>query len=303
MPILNRTKGRDWSVYQSGCDRSKDGKARAIQGKDIEPGIIVDIGSGTGIVEVLFSELFSKEELKGKAFAVGLEISKKMLKRANSRKEEYENISVTWVKSDITKPCIKEGSVNVVCSFSTLHEVYSRSGMEAVNKVLTYAHSILKPEGKLIIRAGAKPEDGEVYIKFNQRKFKKLFYKFARGFLPPSETHLRKGKYYKIDFEKLDDGMIRVSLPECFEFLVKYFYKENWKLEVKERWGILTPKQWEDTLKSIGFEIIDEDVHILPYFKDKYKKDGIELYKSNGGYEGVAYPHSHIILVAKKIET
>jgi SAM-dependent methyltransferase len=303
MSFLGRIDGRNWKVYQRGCDASKYEKAKALQKQFINLGFIVDFGSGTLIVEQMLSELyFDDKEFLQQIHVIGLDLSSEMMKIANSRKKECKGISLDLIRSDITKPpYIADESVDNVILFSTLHEIYSDSRMETSLDVLRYTYRILKPDGRLIIRDGPKPNDETVYLKLHKKKIEKLFYRFAEDFEPSSEKDIIKQGKYKFPFSKLDDGMIEVKLPDCFEFLVKYFYKENWPIEVKERWGVLTPRQWKKTLKDLHFNLIYKNIHLIPYFQDLWKKDGIELYnRVNGKYVRDDYPDSHIILVAEK---
>jgi len=306
MSILERTDDRDWNVYARGCDASKYEKAKALRREFVKPGIIVDLGSGTGIVEVILSELSSKEESE-RSFVVGVDISPEMLERAKDRKKEYEKIPVDLVRNDLTKSCIANESVDTVLCFSFLHEIYSDSGLETMMDVLRDVYRMLKPEGRLIIRDGPRSKNWRksYYSKFNKKATEELFYKFARDFDPHNfvEDYIPEEKpEYSIDFEKLDDGMIRLSGPDCFEFLTKYIYKENWDVEVKEKFGVFTPEQWKIVLESLGFKVNNSETYLIPYLNNRYTHDGIELYKKfSGEYVPTEYPDSTMILVAEKV--
>jgi SAM-dependent methyltransferase len=305
MSFCERINSRNWGIYQSGCDRSKYEKAKFLQKEFIKPGIIVDMGSGTLIAEQMLSELYSGDkEFLGKIQVVGLDLSKEMINTANVRKKQCSGMSIDLIKSDITTSCITDESVDTVILFSTLHEIYSDYGLEKFLEVLRHAYGVLKPGGKLIIRDGVKPKDKTVYARFGNREVERKFYAFAKNFQPHSERHIRAEGGYKFDFKKYWNGMIELNLPDLFEFLVKYFYKENWSIEIKERWGVLTQKKWMANLSDIGFRDIRTDVHLLPYFRSLYGKDGIEIfYRVGGDYKVMDYPATHIIIAAEKAKT
>jgi len=302
MSFCKRIDSRNWEVYQSGCDRSRYEKAKFLQKESIKPGIIVDMGSGTLITEQMLSELYSDDkEFLENIHVICLDWSPQMMKIANARKKECKEISMDLILGDIKKPCIIDESVDTVLLFSTEHETYSTFGMGKFLDVLFHAYRVLKPGGRLIIRDGVKPRDETIYVRFNKKTIEERFYQFVKDYEPTSEEHIIKHSKYKFDFKKLDDGMIEVSLPNCFEFLVKYFYKENWTTEVKERWGVLTYEQWIKILEDMDFKIVYKNIHLLPYFRNLYETDEIELYnRINGNYKRMDYPNSHIILVAEK---
>jgi len=306
MPILERTCGRNWEVYARGCDASRFEKLKALRAEFIKSGIIIDLGSGTGIVEVLLSDLFSAGGIPdGNYFVVGVDISREMLETSKSRKSDYKNLETDFVRCDTTKSCIAGSCADTVLCFSFLHERYSDSGLGEMVNDLHDAYRMLKPGGRLIIRDGVKPDNGNVYVEFGNGDTEKVFYRFARDFKPCKEPD------YKLRFEKLNGGKIKLSVADCFEFLTKYIYRENWDIEVKERFGVLTAGQWKELLKNMGFGILHQETHLIHYLKNRYVQDGIRLYKSKNknknadamacdGYASCEYPDSTMILVAEK---
>jgi len=302
MSFCKRINNRNWDVYQNGCDRSKYEKAKFLQKESIKPGIIVDMGSGTLITEQMLSELYSDDkEFLEKIQIVGLDLSKEMMDTANVRKRECNDVSIDLIRSDITASCITDESVDTVILFSTLHEIYSDYGLQKFKEVLRHAYRILRPSGRIIIRDGIKPKDKTVYVRFGNQRIKRKFYTFAKNFQPHSEKHIRKDGEYKFSFEEYRSEIIELKLPDLFEFLVKYFYKENWDIETKERWGVLTQKEWVENLTDIGFRDMRTDVHLLSYFRSLYAKDGIVIYHKVGGdYRIMHYPNTHIVIAAEK---
>ncbi len=307
MSFLAKIDGRDWGVYKRGCDASKYEKAKALKKEFIKPGIIVDLGSGTLIVEQMLSELYSDdEEFLKKIQVLGIDVSRQMMETAKTRKKEIKNIPIGLIRSDTTKSCLIDGFADTVLCFSFLHEIYSHSGLEALTDVLRDIYRMLKPGGRLIIRDGPRPyEKRKAYLRITKKETEELFYQFARDFDPHNfvEGYIPKSKpKYNIRFKKLKNGMIALNEAECFEFLTKYIYKENWESEVKERFGIFTPGQWETILESFGFKVYRPYIHLIPYLENRWKQDGIELYKRvNGEYVPTPYPYSTMILVAKKV--
>jgi ubiquinone/menaquinone biosynthesis C-methylase UbiE len=306
MSICARTDERNWKVYKKGCDASKEEKAKALKEEFIKPGVILDLGSGTLVIAKILSELYSDRNPSEKIRLVGVDISPEMMQTAKTRKKECEGISIDLIRNDITKLCIADESIDTVLCFSFLHEIYSDCGLTASTDALRGIYRMLKHGGRLIIRDGPRPyEKRRAYLKFNKKETEELFYKFAQDFDPHNfvEAYIPKRKpKYNIHFKKLDNGMISLNEAECFEFLTKYIYKENWPVEVKERFGVFTPEQWKTILEFFGFKVYPIETHLIPYLENRWKTDGIELYKRvNNGYVQTNYPDSTMILVAEKV--
>ena len=217
MKLPRRTK-KGTEVYLQGCERSAPEKAKILP--FVKEGVIVEMGCGGGTVLELLSKAFPNSRIEG------FDISPEFVRRAKRRKYSNENVEV--FVGDATKMLKKPESCDTVIFCSVLHEIYSYLGLKKMIKALVNAHKILKKGGRLIIRGGVKPEKGTVYIKFKNERTREKFFRFVRDFTP-----------YKIKFKELKDGKIKLSKHDCMEFLSKYIYDVNWKVETKEQFGIL----------------------------------------------------------------
>jgi SAM-dependent methyltransferase len=277
--IPKRTK-KGLEVYLQGCEKSVQEKAKFLP--FVKPGKIIELGCGNGVVLDLLSRAFPTSEIEG------FEISKEIAKIAKKRK--YPNNNVNVFVGDATKKLKKDESCDTVIFCSVLHEIYSYSGLKSLMKALVFAHKMLKKGGRIVIRDGVKPGKEVVYIGFKNRKTKEKFFRFAKDFRP-----------YRIKFRKLKDGKVELSKQDCMEFLTKYFYDINWKVETGEQFGIFTLNEYKNVLKKVGFKIVYSEKYLLPFLKNKYKKDVKIFKKIRNKFVQTSYPDSTMILVGEKV--
>jgi len=282
--IYDRGK-EGFAAYAKSMDASQQEKAKILP--YIKPGKIAEMGCGNGAVLELIANTFSDSKV------IGVDVSDTMLKMSSER--DYKNKNVTLVQDDIKKKLFPDNSLDSIVYCSVLHEVYSYSGYseEALKETLKNAYDMLSPGGRIIIRDGVKPEDGYLFMKFKNEKTEERFKRFAEEFGP-----------HKIAYEKTGQGYLLES-KDAMEFLSKYIYEKNWAIEVKEQFGIYTPKEYAQELEKTGFKIIHNESYLIPWLKETHYEKDVELYRNNkitGEFERAKYPDSTMILVAEKPE-
>jgi len=251
----------------------------------VKEGNILEVGCGCGTV----LELLSRYKPKSRIY--GTDISNTMLERSEERKYTNDNVSV--IKADAREEVFDEKTLDTIIFCSVLHEVYSYSGysLKSVEDTIDNAYRMLKPGGRLIIRDGVKPEDKTIYMKFKKEEVEKKFYRFAEEFGP-----------YRIKYKK-EKGLVKLKKHDAMEFLSKYIYDENWNIEIKEKFGVLTKEEYCHMIEKKGFKIINLESYLIDFLRETYYEKDVELFEKDetGVLAKAGYPDSTMIIIAEKI--
>jgi SAM-dependent methyltransferase len=276
LPVRGR---RGYEVYAAGMEASAADKAKIL--KFVRPGVIADLGCGSGTVLELLHRKFRKSQL------VGVDLSPEMVDRCAKR---FPGAEIR--RHDITLPLFDEASIDSIVLSSIMHEVFSYKGYDysAVRQTLRHCAESLKPGGRLIIRDGLKPaREDVVYLTFrNEAAFDK-FVKFSLEF-GSSEI-----------VWKLVDTRVQVARRDAMEFLTKYIYTENWKYEVKEQFGVFNLVSWTEELRKVGLKVLHKESYLIDWLRvTHWEKDVRIEVKTTKGFRPTDYPHSTMILVGEK---
>jgi SAM-dependent methyltransferase len=265
-----------YEVYAAGMEASAADKAKLLE--FVRPGIIADLGCGTGTVLELLRRKFRDSQF------VGVDLSPEMIDRCSRR---FPGAEIR--RHDITLPMFDEASIDTFVLCSIMHEVFSYD-YSAVRATIRHCAEALRPGGRLIIRDGLKPEkDDAVYLTFLNQKTYDKFVRFALEF-GSSEI-----------VWKLVDNRIVVARRDAMEFLTKYIYDTNWKFEVKEQFGVFTLDAWAEELRKTGLKVIHKESYLIPWLRvTHWEKDVRMEIRKDGEYRPTDYPDSTMILVGEK---
>lgn len=270
---------RGYEVYAAGMEASAADKAKLL--RYIRPGVIADLGCGTGTVLELLRRRSPKSEF------VGVDCSPHMIRRCRKRFP-----GVRFLRRDITEPLFDPASVDTIVLCSIMHEVFSYKGYDysAVRRTLSHCAAALKPGGRLVIRDGVKPAKHDtVSLTFLNEKVRDKFLRFSQEF-GSSEIVWR-----------MKDRRVQVARRDAMEFLTKYIYDVNWRYEVKEQFGVFTLDDWGAELKKAGLRVLHRESYLIEWLrKTHWEKDVVMEVKTAGGYRPTEYPDSTMLLVAGK---
>jgi SAM-dependent methyltransferase len=282
VPERNNHTPQGLLAYVAGMEKSIPEKEKLMP--YVKEGSILEIGCGAGAVLELLSKNFPKSAI------TGIDNSEQMLSAATGRK--YSNSNVSIIQGDALNRQFENGSIDTIILSSVLHEIYSYNNyqIDALEKALSNACEMLAPGGRIIIRDGIMPAPQTFYLKFGNDETKASFKKFAEDFIP------RKISYSPAS----DSGFPELSSADAYEFLSKYFYKENWAIEVKEQFGILNLSGYCDILERNGMQIVNAHSYLIDFLKCKYEKDVSLLEKKGEAYIPAKYPDSTAIIIAEK---
>ena len=270
---------RGYGVYAAGMEASAGDKARLLA--FVRPGVIADLGCGTGTVLELLRRKSPKSRL------IGVDASPEMIRRCRRR---FPGLDLR--RKDITEPLFEPGSIDTIVLCSILHEVFSYKGYDysAVRKTLSHCSAALRRGGRLLLRDGVKPaRQDAVYLTFLNAGTYDKFVRFSREF-GSSEIVWR-----------LKDGRIQVARRDAMEFLTKYIYEVNWKYEVKEQFGVFTLADWVAELRKAGLRVLHRESYLIPWLKETHwSKDVAMEVRTPRGYRPTDYPDSTLLIAAGK---
>jgi len=270
-------------TYAKGMDKSLGEKEKLLP--YVKEGVILEIGCGAGAVTELLAKNFPRSTI------IGIDNSEQIITVAAKR--EYSNANVHLFQGDVLNKQFKNGTVDTVVMSSVFHEIYSYNNydMEAISKAIFNVCAMLVPGGRLLIRDGVMPGLKPCYLKFIKPELRKVFEKFAKDFAPRKIHYSLEDNF---EFPKLNSA-------DAYEFLSKYFYTENWKIEVKEQFGIFTVAEYCNLLMVNQLKIVEANSYLIEFLKNKYEKEIWLLEKKGEEFVRIDYPASTAIIVGEKI--
>ncbi len=279
LPKLPDRGARGYEVYAAGMEASASDKAKLL--RFIHPGVVADLGCGTGTVMELIRRRSPKSTI------IGVDCSAEMIARC---KERFRGADLR--KADVAEPLFDDDSIDTIVFCSIMHEVFSYKGYDysAVRRALRHAAKALKPGGRLIIRDGVKPaRQDAVYLTFNNGAIHDKFVRFAREFGASG-----------IVWREVD-SRVQVARRDAMEFLSKYLYDVNWKHEVKEQFGVFTLDDWEEEFKKVGLKVLYRESYLIEWLrKTHWEKDVRMEIRTPAGYAPTEYPDSTMLIVGEK---
>jgi SAM-dependent methyltransferase len=270
---------RGYEVYAAGMEASAADKAKLL--RYVRPGVIADLGCGTGTVLELLRRRSPDSEF------IGVDCSPEMIRRCRKRFP-----GLRFLRKDITGPLFKPASVDTIVLCSIMHEVFSYKGYDysAVRRTLAHCAAALKPGGRLILRDGVKPaRQDAVYLTFLRPAAWDKFLRFSKEF-GSSEIVWR-----------MKDGRVQVARRDAMEFLTKYIYDVNWRFEVKEQFGVFTLDDWKIELGKAGLRVLHSESYLIEWLrKTHWEKDVVIEAKEGRSYGPTDYPDSTMLIAAGK---
>ncbi|HLY11006.1 MAG TPA: methyltransferase domain-containing protein [Planctomycetota bacterium] len=270
---------RGYAVYAAGMEASAADKAKLL--RFIRPGVIAELGCGTGTVLELLRRKSPRSRL------IGVDGSPEMIRRCRRR---FPGLELR--REDITERLFEPESIDTIVLCSIMHEVFSYKGYDysAVRRTLNHCARALRRGGRLILRDGVKPAlQDAVYLTFLNAAAHDKFVRFSREF-GSSEIVWR-----------LKDQRIQVARRDAMEFLTKYIYDVNWSFEVKEQFGVFTLADWAVELRKAGLRVLYRQSYLIPWLKTTHwSKDVLLEIRTPRGYRKTEYPDSTMLMAAEK---
>lgn len=299
---------RDYKIYTRSMDAALEAKARSIFphfGPLYEGAIVVDAGSGTAKLSELAAQEFER------AHIVALDKSHELLEMSK------DNQSLVRLKyGDIAEQNFPDNSVAVKYFSTSLHEVGSFMGNDAIESAIKASFAENEPGGRLIIRDFAKPESTTpVYmqiksdvgfddiqdasragiIDYSLLSPRALFQRFHQEF--------RGGNAFDYEIVTID-GLEYVKIdPEwAHEYYLRKDYTANWRQEISEKYTYWTPQDALKALTDAGYE----HIRVIPDPNDfilnnrLVGKIGLFEMDQDGILQAIPFPMTHMVVVGEK---
>jgi len=252
------------------------------------PGIILDLGCGSGKLTADLAHLYPRCEV------VGVDYSKSMVTLARQRYGDmYSNLNYRCE----TANALEMNMANTIILSSVLHEVYSYSNdsLQAVADLLKSAWGSLLPAGRLIIRDFVQPQSPETPILLRHRLSDILI---GHDFESFKETFGRRITLHSVQ-ACCHWKMYETDIGSAYEYIYRKDYHEMWEIELFERYGFWSLESAQALLKSIGFSVINFELLQNSWLLSNSFTNRIELVNPCNGKQ-VRLPESQVLLVAEK---
>lgn len=223
------------SAYLVHMNSARSDKARMLD--YVEPGRILEVGPGGGIVLDLLEDRFPTSEV------IGLDVSQMVIDALQERKQR-EGRRWSLIEGDAYELSqhVAPASLDTIVFCSVLHEIYSyverptRFRLESVRDLLIASWQCIKPGGRIVIRDGVTPPAAVRVIEFLEDSGREFFDLFVAQF---------EGR--PIQFEELEGGKVRLSAADAMEFLYTYTWgPSSFPYEVREQYGVLPYDEYRD---------------------------------------------------------
>jgi SAM-dependent methyltransferase len=255
----------------------------------VQPGRIVEIGPGGGVVLDLLEGRFADSEI------IGLDLSREVVTalehRAKATGKHWK--IVHGAAEDIAKHVTAVDSV-VFCSI--LHEVYSytepKFSLDSVRVVVQAAFAALRPGGRIVVRDGVMPPPGTRRVRMLAADVKSTLDLYVAQF---------EGR--PIRYTELAPDRVEMTSADAMEFLYTYTWgPASFPYEVRELYGILTYDAYvEHLLAWCGPEARVVENPLRSYLQPGYRDalaNKIELTDEHD--QPVALPDSNCLIVIER---
>ena len=194
----------------------------------VEPGRIVEVGPGGGVVLDLLEARFAGSEI------IGVDLSREVIAALEARARANHRAWRVVLGAAEQLPELVREPVDSVVFCSILHEVYSYTPphfhMESVRAVVRAAFAALRPGGRIVIRDGVMPPPGTRRIRF-----------IAPDARPTFDLYVAQFEGRRIAFTELARDRVELSTADAMEFLYTYTWgPASFPYEVRELYGIMT---------------------------------------------------------------
>lgn len=258
-------------TYAQGMCNSAGDKARI--NHYLAPGTILELGCGNGA----YLQTLPEDRLRQ---TTAVDMNANLLLKAQANLRERSAL-VTFKRAHLFRDdfleTFEDQEFDNVVLCSVLHELYSEArtqqlaehrdenqaehnAVRSITSLLDNIWDLIRVGGRLIIRDGCKPPSDNVTIRFKNAEVRQAFAKFV-------DDHPWFIKYTELDYG------VTLNLQDAYEFLTKYFYTENWDVEVLERFGWCN---YNDIITMLGdkqLQTIEVTSYLIPWLGSKWAQD------------------------------
>jgi SAM-dependent methyltransferase len=241
--------------YLASMNAAKSDKERMLE--YVQPGKIVEVGPGGGVVLDLLEARFPTSEV------IGVDLSREVITALETRaRAGGHRWKVVLGAAEALPDLVPSANTIVFCSI--LHEVYSYTephfSLASVERVVRAAWAALEPGGRIVIRDGIMPPPATRRIRF-----------LAPDARPTFDLYVAQFEGRNIQFRDLAPDRVELSAADAMEFLYTYTWgPASFPYEVRELYGILTYPEYIAALSQwcSGARIVEGKSYLQPGYRD-----------------------------------
>ena len=215
--------------------------------------LVLDAGCGPGALTASINQQMTSTHV------VELDLSRYML---THQMKEVSKQSVSLVQALIPKFPLRSNTFDAVVTILSLSEVLCFSGRDVLLSTIEEIGTLLRDGGVFVIMDHQNPGGKLVDVNLNEQMFLKLE-RFQNSF-----------EYRPFSFVVLDDGWVRISIRDLYEFITKVWAFDTFleQEEMQETHTPFTGGEFATILKTHGFtiDLVSGVVPIESYLK-RYK--------------------------------
>ncbi|MFW9846841.1 MAG: class I SAM-dependent methyltransferase [Candidatus Thorarchaeota archaeon] len=207
--------------------------------------LVLDAGCGVGAAMALINQHAASTKV------IGLDLSRHML---THQVKDVSRHDLSLVQGFMPEFPFGYESFDAVVAVQSLSEVLCFVGEEVLLDTLEEIHSLLSERGVLVVLDHQSPGIEPLEVNLNKQMLQRL-----RQFHGLFE-------YRPFNFEVLDDGWVRITMCDFYEFITKIwsFGTNLEKEEMQETHTPFTGKEFSDILRNHGF-VIDLVFGTVPF--------------------------------------
>lgn len=273
------------------------------------PGLIVDLGTGSGVAARDLALLFPDSHV------IGVDLDEKMV---NHAKEHYILPNLDFLLGNAEDSAFPANSLNAVFMSSVGHHLTSYGDgapfdTSHVEKAISEIHKQLRYGDIFILRDFVvSPGPSEVFLdlptddgtEFGETKHLStaaLFERFAIDFR--NSQHPNSGVPYQVT-PIVKDGQsqrrrYRMSHRDAVEFILRKDYRESYLAEIQEEYTYFSQSEFENALLKAGFRVVLSSPIFNPWIIENRFKDMFTLQTLDG--KPLPFPATNYVIVGEKI--
>jgi len=264
---------------------------------------IIYMGCSSGEVAYVLAQLNPLSDI------IGIDHDESALEFA---KENYRLDNLAFVKSDISIPKFKDGSIDGIVNSNILHGVYSNSGynFHVINDLLENQIKKLKLGGVMLIRDYLMPTDDDfVLLEFPDIPSKgksvkdlsdaDLLILFSQSARPLPSGGCEGFFIDELKPKREGTRLFRLMHDWAIEFIHRKDERENWDKERKEEYTFFNYDDYRKEFAKIGMRMIFSAPYWNPWVIKNRFNGRFQLYNKN--YEPMIYPATNYFMVAQKV--
>lgn len=246
---------------------------------------ILDVGCGDGAVTYAMAVMNPGMEY------IGLDPDKKKIKSAQ---DTYRLPNLQFLCGDLSDSFIPRQSIDAIVNAFTLYEIFSDAGFseKAVQNALQKQYDLLKPDGQMVIRDHAHPDDKFILMEMpdNPGRGSTIADMGEPDLLIRYSQQARSGQdesYRGFYLEEMParfprTRLFRLPAKWAMEFVLRKNDRDKWDVELQKEYAFFTEQEYRRTLRGLGFRVLYTAPHWDPQIVQNRFDKKFKLFDEDG---------------------